>query len=71
MKPTLEHLIQTTTGMNPVQFETYCDTNEIQTEWVEVCVSDFNYGFYNVTLCGYNDANVFANNGSAVEIQPN
>jgi hypothetical protein len=55
--------------MNPVQFEAYCETNGIQTEWLEVCVSDFNHGFYNVTLPDYNDANVFAGYGSAIKFQ--
>lgn len=65
----LKEVIQETTGMNPVQFEAYCDNNGIQTEWLEVCVSDFNDGFYNVSLPDYNDANVFASDGSAVEIE--
>lgn len=67
----LKEVIQETAGMDPSRFEAYCDNNGIQTEWSEVCVSDFNDGFYNVTLSDFNDANVFANNGSAVEIQPN
>ena len=65
----LKEVIQETAGMNPVQFEAHCDNNGIQTEWVDVCVSDFNYGFYNVTLPDYNDTNVFANNGSTITIE--
>lgn len=65
----LKEVMQETAGMNPVQFESYCETNSILTEWVDVCVSDFNYGFYNVTLPNYNDTNVFANNGSTITIQ--
>jgi hypothetical protein len=69
MKISLEQLIKETAGMNPVQFEAYCDNNGIQTEWLEVCVSDFNDGFYNVILPDYNDVNVFASDGSAVEVE--
>jgi hypothetical protein len=65
----LKEVIEETAGMNPVQFEAYCDTNGIQTDWLEVCVSDFNYGYYNVTLPDFNDMNVFASDGSAVEIE--
>lgn len=65
----LKEVIQETAGMTPVQFETYCDNNGIQTEWLEVCVSDFNSGFYNVTLPDFNDTNVFASDGSAIEIE--
>jgi hypothetical protein len=68
MKISLEQLIKETAGMNPVQFEAYCEANGIQTEWLDVSVSDYNEGFYNVTLSDYNDANVFASDGSVVEI---
>jgi hypothetical protein len=71
MNITLQTLMNETTGMNPVQFEAYCETNGIQTEWLEVCVSDFNHGFYNVTLPDYEDANVFAGYGSAIKFQLN
>jgi hypothetical protein len=69
MKITLEQLIKETAGMNPVQFEAYCETNGIQTEWLDVTLTDFNEGFYNATLPDYNDVNVFASDGSVVEIE--
>jgi hypothetical protein len=69
MRISLEELMNDTTGMNPVQFEAYCDTNQIQIEWLDVTLSDFNDGFYNVTLTGYNDINVFASDGSPIEFQ--
>jgi len=71
MKITLQQLIKETAGMNPVQFEAYCETNGIQTEWLDVTLSDFNEGFYNVTLPDYNDRSVFASDGSEVEIELN
>ena len=69
MKITLEQLIKETAGMNPLQFETYCETNGIQTEWLDVTLTDFNEGFYNATLPDYNDVNVFASDGSVIEIE--
>jgi len=71
MKITLQQLIKETAGMNPVQFEAYCETNGIQTEWLDVTLTDFNEGFYNVTLPDYNDRSVFASDGSEVEIELN
>ena len=68
MKISLEQLIKETAGMNPVQFEAHCEANEIQIEWLDVCITDYNEGFYNATLPDYNDVNVFASDGSAVEI---
>lgn len=71
MKITLKQLIKETAGMNPVQFEAYCETNKIETEWLDVTLTDFNEGFYNVTLPDYNDRSVFASDGSEVEIELN
>lgn len=67
MKP-LEQLIKETQGMNPVQFENWCETNNILTEWLEVCITNPNDGIYNVTLPDYDDAMVFASDGSPIEI---
>lgn len=64
---TLEQLIAATESMNPVQFEAYCETNKIFIEWGDVTLSDFNEGFYNVTLPDYDDVDVFASNGSVIE----
>ena len=69
MKITLEQLIKETAGMNPVQFEAYCETNEIQTEWLDVTLTDFNDGFYNVILPDYDNVEVFASDGSTIEFQ--
>ena len=69
MKITLEQLIKETAGMNPVQFETYCETNGIQTEWLDVTLTDFNDGFYNVILPDYDNVEVFASDGSTIEFQ--
>jgi hypothetical protein len=71
MKITLQQLIKETAGINPVQFEVYCETNKIETEWLDVTLTDFNEGFYNVTLPDYNDRSVFASDGSEVEIELN
>ena len=71
MKITLEQLIKETAGMNPVKFEAHCEANGIEIEWLDVTLTDFNEGFYNVTLPDYNDANVFASDGSVVEIENN
>ena len=69
MRIPFETLMIVTAGMNPVQFEAHCDINQIQIEWLEVCLTDFNDGLYNVSLPAYNDVNVFALNGSAIDFQ--
>ena len=69
MRSTLETLMNETAGMNPVQFEAYCERNSILVEWLDVTLTDFNDGFYNVTLPAYNDVNVFASDGSVIEFE--
>ena len=47
---TIETIIEETKGMTPKQFEAYAESNDIFTEWDEVCVTDFNSGVYSVVL---------------------
>jgi len=68
MKISIKTLIESTNGMNPIQFETYCETNKIKIEWLDVTLTDFNDGFYNVILPQYGNAEVFASDGSPIEI---
>ncbi len=67
MNMTLQTLMNETAGMYPVQFEAYCEKNDIFVEWLEVCVTDFNNGLYIVTLPDYGDANIFASDGSTIQ----
>ena len=68
-KITLEALVKATKGMSPVEFEAYCENNNISIEWLDVTITNFNDGVYNAVLSDFNDANVFAMNGEAVEIE--
>ena len=36
-----------------VAFDKYCDVNGISNEWLDVTVTDFNDGYYNVVLSEY------------------
>jgi hypothetical protein len=64
----VETLIERTNGMTPLEFENFADDNGIEVEWLEVCVSNYNEGMYNATLPQYEYVNVFAMNGSPIEI---
>ena len=64
----VETLIERTNGMTPIEFENFTDSNGIEVEWLEVCVSNYNEGMYNATLPQYEYVNVFAMNGSPIEI---
>lgn len=63
---TVQQLKQMTKGMNPAQFEEFLTENEIMSEWLEVCVSDFNDGTYHVYL-PEQDISVGAWNGNEIE----
>lgn len=67
MRVALKTLKNETTGMNPVQFESYCETNGIQTEWLEVTLTDFNDAVYHIALPAYGWRCVYSFNGSPIE----
>ena len=60
-------LIIDTRDMTPNQFESYCDFNGIQTEWLEVTLSNFNDGVYHITLPEYGNRCVYSFNGGPIE----
>lgn len=45
-----------TQGMTPNQFEAFAEQNDIFTEWIEVCPTDFNEGVYHSYLPDYDIA---------------
>jgi len=65
MALSIETIIKDTKGMRPKQFEAYAESNDIFTEWDEVCITDFNSGTYSVVLPEY-DQIVYAIDGSPI-----
>jgi hypothetical protein len=53
-----------------VAFDKWCDTNRISNEWLEVTLTDFNDGYYNVLLPEYG-LNVMYYDGVLEEINEN
>ena len=49
-----------------VAFDKWCDTNGIPNEWLDVTLTDFNDGYYNVELPEYG-VNVMYYNGKLEE----
>ena len=64
---TIQNLVEETKGMTPVQFEKFAEENEIFVEWMEVCVSNFNEGMYEVYLPDY-DSTIWSVNGGEIQI---
>jgi len=50
-----------------VAFDKYCDTNGISNEWLDVTLTNFNDGYYNVYLSDYG-VNVMYYNGKLEEL---
>ena len=53
-----------------VAFDKWCDTNGISNEWLDVTITDFNDGYYNVVLPEYG-LNVMYYDGVLEEINEN
>ena len=53
-----------------VAFDKYCETNGISNEWLDVTITDFNDGYYNVVLPEYG-LNVMYYDGVLEEINEN
>ena len=53
-----------------VAFDKYCDVNGISNEWLDVTITDFNDGYYNVVLPEYG-LNVMYYDGVLEEINEN
>jgi hypothetical protein len=50
-----------------VAFDKWCDDNGVMNEWLDVTLTDFNDGYYNVVLSEY-DLNVMYYDGVLEEI---
>jgi hypothetical protein len=37
-------------GIDAVKFDKWLDTNNINYEWLDVCLTNFNDGYYNILL---------------------
>jgi hypothetical protein len=53
-----------------VAFDKYCDVNGISNEWLDVTITDFNDGYYNVVLPEYG-LNVMYYDGVLEELNEN
>jgi hypothetical protein len=65
----LMNLSEVTKGMNPNEFEGYCELKGILTERLVVSPTDFNDGIYHIALPDYGYRCVYSMNGSPIEFQ--
>ena len=49
---TTQEIIQkaSSKGMDAVKFDKWLDKNNINNEWLDVCLTNFNDGYYNILL---------------------
>ena len=60
---TLEQILAKAEVSTAAQFEQFLTDNKIKNTWLEVCLSDYNEGYYNITLDDYDDYAVLFSDG--------
>ena len=50
---TINQIKEFATNHNAVEFDGWCDKNKVFVEWLDVTLTDFNDGYYNVYLPNY------------------
>jgi hypothetical protein len=60
---TLDQIIAKAKVSDAVQFEKFLEDNSISNTWLDVCITDYNEGDFNITLDDYDDFNIAFFNG--------
>jgi hypothetical protein len=68
MKQTIKELKRNTDGMSPLEFEAYCNNNDIKIKRLSNHSTSINDGYYNAVLVGYRRVDVFTVDGLPIEM---
>ncbi len=60
---TLDQIIAKAKVSDAVQFEKFLEDNSISNTWLDVCITDYNEGDFNITLDDYDDFDIAFFNG--------
>jgi hypothetical protein len=60
---TLDQIIAKAKVSDAVQFEKFLEDNSISNTWLDVCITDYNDGDFNITLDDYDDFDIAFFNG--------
>ena len=60
---TLDQIIAKAKVSDAVQFEKFLEENSISNTWLDVCITDYNEGDFNITLDDYDDFDIAFFNG--------
>ena len=60
---TLDQILQKAEQMDAVQFDKFLTENKINNTWLDVCITDYNQDYFNITLDDYDYHNVIFYNG--------
>jgi len=60
---TLDQIIAKAKVSDAVQFEKFLEDNSISNTWLDVCITDYSEGDFNITLDDYDDFDIAFFNG--------
>jgi hypothetical protein len=60
---TLDQIITKAKVSDAVQFEKFLEDNSISNTWMDVCITDYNESYFNITLDDYDDFDIAFFNG--------
>lgn len=60
---TLDQIIAKAKVSDAVQFEKFLEENSISNTWLDVCITDYNEDYFNITLDDYDDFDIVFFNG--------
>jgi hypothetical protein len=60
---TLDQIIAKAKVSDAIQFEKFLEDNSISNTWLDVCITDYNEGDFNITLDDYDDFDIAFFNG--------
>jgi hypothetical protein len=60
---TLDQIIFKAKVSDAVEFEKFLTDNNINNTWLDVCLTNYNEGYFNITLDDYEDFDIFFADG--------
>jgi hypothetical protein len=60
---TLDQIITQAESVDAIDFEKFLEVNNINNTWLDVCLTNYNEGYFNITLDDYEDFNIIFDDG--------
>ena len=60
---TLDQITAQAENVDAIDFAKFLEENNINNTWLDVCLTNFNEGYFNITLDDYEDFNIIFDDG--------